>query len=154
MARACSGHPKSRKLALFQGIAFRLAESRRAGRWKPTQFPLIAAALQALSLRVRLSPCNSTRASNSFTNRTDQIDNVFLFLFLFIFFPIYYLRPSFSLSLLVVTQIRCHIAGSSPPPPHYGSCLAFFVSILFQLFLPSSTCVELWLPRVGVLSKC
>ena len=31
--------------------------------------------------------------------------------------PIYYLRPSFSLSLLVVTRIRGHTAGSSPPLP-------------------------------------
>ena len=29
--------------------------------------------------------------------------------------PIYYLRPCFSLSVLVVTQNRGHIAGSSPP---------------------------------------
>ena len=38
---------------------------------------------------------------------------------LFVFFPhpIYYLRPFFSLYLLVVTQIRGHIAGSSPPSP-------------------------------------
>ena len=36
----------------------------------------------------------------------------------FFFHPIYYLRPSV-LSLLVVTQIRGHIAGSSPPPTHY-----------------------------------
>ena len=35
----------------------------------------------------------------------------------------YYLRPYFS--ILVVTQIRGHIAGSAPPPD-YGSCLAFF----------------------------
>ena len=28
------------------------------------------------------------------------------------------------LSLLVVTQIRGHTAGSSSPPIHYGSCLA------------------------------
>ena len=34
----------------------------------------------------------------------------------FFFHPIYYLRPSI-LSLLVVTQIRGHIAGSSPPLP-------------------------------------
>ena len=34
----------------------------------------------------------------------------------FFFHPIYHVRPSFcSLSLLVLTQIRGHIAGSSPP---------------------------------------
>ena len=130
MARACSGHPKSRKLALFQGIAFRLAESRRAGRWKPTQFPLIAAALQALSLRVRLSPCNSTRASNSFTNRTDQIDNVFLFLFLFIFFPIYYLRPSFSLPPSRNSDPVSHSRLFSPPSPlRFVPCIFYLDSI-------------------------
>ena len=39
-----------------------------------------------------------------------------LFFFFFLHL-ICYLRPSFSLSLLVVTQIRGHIAGSSPPLP-------------------------------------
>ena len=44
--------------------------------------------------------------------------------------PIYYLRPSF-LFLLVVTQIRGHIAGPSPPltttaTAYYGTCLAFY----------------------------
>ena len=39
----------------------------------------------------------------------------FFLFFFFIFHPIYDLRPSV-LSLLVVTQIRGHIAGSSPPP--------------------------------------
>ena len=39
-----------------------------------------------------------------------------LFFFPFFLHPIYYLRLSFfSLSLLVVTQIRGHTAGSSPP---------------------------------------
>ena len=42
-----------------------------------------------------------------------------IFFFHFFFFPdpIYHLRPSCSLSLLVVTQIRGHIAGSSPLLP-------------------------------------
>ena len=42
-------------------------------------------------------------------------DCLFFILFIYLFFshPIYYLRPSI-LSLLVVTQIRGHIAGSSP----------------------------------------
>ena len=49
------------------------------------------------------------------------------------FFPLLFLAscslflPSFySLSLLVVTQTRGHVAGSSPPPLHYGTCLAFW----------------------------
>ena len=40
---------------------------------------------------------------------------------------IYYLRSSI-LSLLVVTQIRGHIAGSTPPPTHYGSCPLAYLS--------------------------
>ena len=55
---------------------------------------------------------------------------VFVFLFSFFFFfqihPIYYIGPCCSLSLVVVTQMRGHTAGSSPPPPHYGACLALF----------------------------
>ena len=52
-------------------------------------------------------------------------------------FPIYYLRSSFfSLSLLVVTQIRGHIAGSSPPIPTAVRALRFYrerISALFSL---------------------
>ena len=56
--------------------------------------------------------------------------------------PIYYLRPFISLSLLVVTEIRDHIAGSSPP-----SSLRFvpcpFIARRVEHFLPAtSTCVE------------
>ena len=43
----------------------------------------------------------------------------FFLFFSFFFRPIYYLRPSFALSLQVVTQIRGHTAGSSPPIPFY-----------------------------------
>ena len=51
--------------------------------------------------------------------------------------PIYYLRHSFSLSLLVVTQIRGHTAGSSPfLPTTYGSCLASFIARRFSSFFP------------------
>ena len=38
------------------------------------------------------------------------------------------------------------------PPTHYGSCLAFFIATRFQLFLPSSTRVELCLPTLGALN--
>ena len=41
--------------------------------------------------------------------------------------PIYYLRPSFSLSLLVVTQIRGHIAGCSPLHPTTVRALHFYL---------------------------
>ena len=40
--------------------------------------------------------------------------------------PIYYLRLSFHLSLIVVTQIRGHIAGSSPPLPTTVRALHFY----------------------------
>ena len=43
------------------------------------------------------------------------------------FFSFYYLRPSFfSLSLLVVTQMRGHIAASSPPLPTTVRALHFY----------------------------
>ena len=53
--------------------------------------------------------------------------------------------PFFSLSLLVVTQIRGHIAGSFfSSPPHYGSCLAILSrEDVIHLVLPSWTRVEL-----------
>ena len=38
--------------------------------------------------------------------------------------------PSFSLSLLVVTQIRRHIAGSSPPLPTVGALHLYRENIL------------------------
>ena len=51
----------------------------------------------------------------------------FSFSFFLFFHPIYYLRPSIlSLSLLVVTQIRGHIAGSSPPLPTTVRALHFY----------------------------
>ena len=39
------------------------------------------------------------------------------------------------------------------PHTHCGSCLAFFIARRFQLFLPSSTRVELCLPTPGALSS-
>ena len=66
-----------------------------------------------------------------------------------LFHPVYYLRASF-LSLLVVAQIRGHIAGSSL---HCGWCHAFFIARRLQHFLPSSTRIELRLPTQGALSS-
>ena len=64
----------------------------------------------------------------------------------------YYLRSSFSLSLLVVTQIRRHIAGSSLPfPLRFVPCI--FIARRFELFLPSSTRVELCPPMLHALSS-
>ena len=42
-----------------------------------------------------------------------------------------------------ITQIRGHIAGSSPPPPHHGTCLGIYIARRIQHVLPSSTSVEL-----------
>ena len=80
-------------------------------------------------------------------------------IFFFFFFPIPFvfpmpllISPFYSLSLLVVTQIRGHIAGSSPPYPlRFVPCI--FIARRFQLFLPSSTRVELGLPTPGALSS-
>ena len=69
---------------------------------------------------------------------------------------IYYVRPSILsilFSLLVVTQIRGHIAGSSPPLPALRFVPCFFIARRFQLFLPSSTRVELFLLALGALSS-
>ena len=56
---------------------------------------------------------------------------LFLFVLFFIrFHPIYHFRPSFLSPsyYLVAPQIRGHISRLFPLPPHYGSCLAFFLS--------------------------
>ena len=73
----------------------------------------------------------------------------------FFFHHIYYLRPSTCiLSLLVGTQmIQGHIASSSPPLPTTVRAFHFFIAKIFQLFLPSSTRVELCLPTLGALSS-
>ena len=61
------------------------------------------------------------------------------------------------LSLLVVTQIRGHRAGSSPPLPSTVRALHFYwekISVLKTFsFLPSLTRVELCLPTLGALSS-
>ena len=62
--------------------------------------------------------------------------------------PIHHIRPSF-LSLLVVTQIRGYIAGSSPPLPTTVRALHFYREKISVL--PSSTRVELCLPTLGAL---
>ena len=71
-----------------------------------------------------------------------------------IFFPSHLLTsPFFSLSLLVGTQIRGHMAGPSPPSPlRFVPCI-FFIARRFQLFLPSLTPVELCLPTLRALSS-
>ena len=60
------------------------------------------------------------------------------------FFPFHYLRPSF-LSLLVVIQIRGHIAGSSPPSPlRTVSCVFIDSSHFFPRRLASNCVMVLW----------
>ena len=49
------------------------------------------------------------------------------------FHPIYYVRPSFLSLLRVVTQIRGHIAGSSPPTPLRPRALHFFPEKILAL---------------------
>ena len=61
--------------------------------------------------------------------------------------------PFFSLSLLLVTQIRGHLTCFSPSPLRFVPWI--FIARKFQLFLPSSTRVELCLPTllIGALSS-
>ena len=73
------------------------------------------------------------------------------FLFSF-FFPSHLLSsPFYSLSPLVVTQIRGHIAGSFPPLPTTVRALQFYREEISAL--PSSTRVALCLPTLGALSS-
>ena len=75
---------------------------------------------------------------------------------LLLFFPIpfYCLRPSFSLPPSRNSDPGSHhVAGSSPPSP-LRSMPCIFIARRFQLFPPSSTCVELCLPTLGILSNC
>ena len=61
--------------------------------------------------------------------------------------------PFYYLSLLVVTQIRGHIAQALLPPYPLRFVPCIFIARRFQLFLPSSTRVELCLPTLGALSS-
>ena len=65
------------------------------------------------------------------------------------FFPSHLLSaPFYSLSLLVVTQIRGHIAGSlSPPLPHYGLSLTLFSREYFSCFCPRRLASNCACPR-------
>ena len=76
--------------------------------------------------------------------------------FLFSFFPSHiFSSPFFYLSLLliVVTQIRGHIAGSSTPLPTTVRALHFYYEKMSALSSLSSTRVELSLPTLGALSS-
>ena len=67
---------------------------------------------------------------------------LFCFVLFHLFIPFIVFALLFSLSLLVVSQIRGPMAGSSPPSPlRFVPCI--FIARRFQLFLLSSTCVEL-----------
>ena len=58
---------------------------------------------------------------------------LFPFFFFFFFHPIYYLRPSFYLSLLVVTRVRGNTAASSRPSPVRNLVPRIFIAGIFQL---------------------
>ena len=65
---------------------------------------------------------------------------------MFLFFPSHLLSsPLRSCSLVVVTQIRSHITGSSPPSPLLRYVPIIFIPRRIQHFLPSSARVELCL---------
>ena len=70
------------------------------------------------------------------------------------FFQVHSPSSSFALSLLltVVTQIRGHIAGSSPSLPAMV-CALIFIARRVQLFLPSSTRVELLTRFISFVSS-
>ena len=59
--------------------------------------------------------------NKGFKHFTSRVKTFFLFFFPFIFFT-----PSFSLSLLVVIQIRGQVAGSSPLLPTTVRALHFY----------------------------
>ena len=84
--------------------------------------------------RTRTQPaCESTRPG-----RRRLVYFSSLFSIPFIIFALLFLSPSYT----VVTQIRGHIAGSSPPLPlRFVPCI--FIARRSQLFVPSSTRVEL-----------
>ena len=54
------------------------------------------------------------------------IPGMYIYIYFLFFHPIYYLRPSILSLQLVVTQIRGHIAGSSPPLPTAVRALHFY----------------------------
>ena len=85
----------------------------------------------------------------------------FLPFLLFFFFPPSHLlsSPFYSLSLLVVAQIRGHIAGSSPPLPTTVRAVHFYrekISALSSLVDSRRICLGLFLIRgpICCCSKC
>ena len=81
-----------------------------------------------------------------------NINSVCVF-FLFFFSSHLSSSPFFSLSFLRSRNSDPESHSRLFPPTHYGSCLAFFFARRFQLFFPSSTRVELFLPTLGALSS-
>ena len=73
---------------------------------------------------------------------------------LFFFFPSHLLSSPFYLYPFPLSRNSDDPGSHSKlfsPPTHYGSCLAFFIARRFQLFLLSSTRVELCLPTLGAV---
>ena len=84
--------------------------------------------------------------------RHDKHIYTYIYKSMYILHPIYYpLALRFPLSLLGVTQIRSHIAGSSPSLLGFVAC--YFIARIFQLVYPSLTCVELCLSTPGAISN-
>ena len=82
------------------------------------------------------------RRKNALIIKVNQ-ERLISFFFSFLFRPIYYLSPCFlSLLLIVGTQIRCHIAGSSPPSPPGRF---FFFATRLEPFRLASSCAYLTL---------
>ena len=79
---------------------------------------------------------------------------MFWLLFTRYFFCHDLLSSPFFFSLLVVTHIRGHIEQALLPPRHYARfvpCIS--IARRFELFLPSSTRIELCLSTLGALSS-
>ena len=83
----------------------------------------------------------ATGDADMFTIYTYQVYE-YIYIYVLIIFALLFSLP------LVVTQIRGHIAGSSPPLPTTVRAFHFYTSAL-----PSSTRVELCSPTLGALSS-
>ena len=83
--------------------------------------------------------------------------DIFSFLFFFFSIPFIIFALCFFLSLLVEhsrnSDPGSHSRLFSPPTSPLRFVPCFFIATIFQLFLPSSTRVELCLPTLGALSR-
>ena len=71
--------------------------------------------------------CRSILFKNHYISRQRKLETINTIFFFLSFFPFHLLSsPFYSLSLLVVAQIRGHITGSSPPLPTTVRALHFY----------------------------